>query len=111
MRQAVCKKFFLSTLGFAINDSIVKFICEDLNIIKQDHRGNFAKNSKIDRFVIQNHIESFSLCISHYRREHAPNKLYLPNVISITDMFNDFKEKHPNIKFLMKFIEKKLVQK
>lgn len=34
----------------------------------------------------------FSPCVSRYRREHAPKKLYLPSDVSIAQMYNDFKE-------------------
>lgn len=39
---------------------------------------------------------SFNPSSSHYRREHAPSRLYLPSDITVTLMHNDFKEKFPN---------------
>ena len=40
----------------------------------------------------------FSPTVSHYRREHAPNRLYLSSELTITDMHNDFLKKNPNMK-------------
>lgn len=39
---------------------------------------------------------SFNPCISHYRRQHAPNQLYLPSKLSKKYMHVDFNAKHPN---------------
>lgn len=41
--------------------------------------------------------ESFNPCVSHYRREHAPNKRYLPSDITMKMMHDDFKDKHNDI--------------
>nr|CAI5849806.1 unnamed protein product [Callosobruchus analis] len=40
----------------------------------------------------------FRPVVSHYRREHPPNQLYLSSDISVTLMHKDFMEKHPSIK-------------
>lgn len=42
--------------------------------------------------VIDAHIKSFNPCNAHYRREHAPNRLYLPHGLTITFVHGDFKE-------------------
>ncbi len=49
-----------------------------------------------DRELIMAHTNSFNPVISHYRREHAPRKMYLPSEVTITMMHIDFKEKHPD---------------
>ena len=100
--EAVCKKFFLTTLGFSeTNDSILKCIykknCDNITLENKDNRGIAKKRSKIDRLLIQKHITSFSPCVSHYRRKHAPNKLYLPSDVSIKYMHEHFKASHPQI--------------
>ena len=48
--------------------------------------------------MIINHIKSFNPSVSHYRREHAPNRLYISPQLRITFLFDDFKERHPEIK-------------
>ena len=47
---------------------------------------------------IDTHIHSFNPCISHYRREHAPNRLYLPHELTINAMHQDFLEKNADTK-------------
>ena len=39
---------------------------------------------------------SFHPCISHYRRAHAPHRLYLASDISVRMMYDDFKAVHPD---------------
>ena len=56
-----------------------------------------GKHLKVDRTVLRSHVETFGPCISHYRREHAPNKRYLPSDVTIDLMHKDFKLKHPEI--------------
>ena len=48
--------------------------------------------------MIINHIKSFNPSVSHYRREHVPNRLYLSPQLRIKFLFDDFKERHPEIK-------------
>ena len=96
---AVCKVFFLSTLGFKpTNDCFVhqalKGVSSGSITPKSDGRGKTPAKNKIEREIIRTHIESFHPCISHYRREHAPNMRYLPSDISINSMYDDFKLRH-----------------
>ena len=35
--------------------------------------------------------------VSHYRREHAPNRLYLPTDVNATEMFADFNLTYPKL--------------
>ena len=48
--------------------------------------------------MIINHIKSFNPSVSHYCREHAPNRLYLSPKSTVKFLFDDFKERHPEIK-------------
>lgn len=66
---------------------------------EKSQRGSASSSKKIDRAIIREHIESFNPSISHYRREHAPNRRYLPSDVTIVMMYNDFKAKHPTINF------------
>jgi hypothetical protein len=47
--------------------------------------------------MIKEHIESYHPAVSHYRREHAPRRKYLPPELTINDMHKDFTEKHSQV--------------
>ena len=57
---------------------------------------NLEINALIIKKKIRNQIDSFNPGISHYRREHAPNRRYLPSDISIKMMAGDFSQNLPN---------------
>lgn len=100
-RVEVCKLFFLSTLGYNKNNDRILQDCFTGNTQKIiSHRGSMqgkhAKTPKVDRDVIKAHVEAFNPAVSHYRREHAPHKRYLPSDLSIQLLFSDFREKHPD---------------
>lgn len=93
----VCKIFFLTTLGYCkSNEKVVRNAVNNKDLIPYDGRGHNQKKHKIDHHLLQRHIETFKPTISHYRREHAPNKRYLSSEITIQFMFDDFLVKHPN---------------
>lgn len=96
----VCKKIFLTTLGFKENNisTLMKILHHRDSITSkpaEDFRGKKRNNENIEdrRKIIQEHIQSFQLFVSHYRRQHAPNRRYLPNNFNITEMFEDFIQK------------------
>lgn len=102
-KHEVCKTFFLSTLGYdPKNDRVITNVLakqDPMNIVPSgDKRGKHTKTPRIDRESIKKHVESFNPCVSHYRREHAPHKRYLPSDITIRNMHRDFITTHPNIK-------------
>lgn len=109
---SVCKTFLLATLGFnSSNDSLLKSVrnTEYTAISPRiDRRGRHPNHAKIDRTLIKEHIKSFRPVISHYRREHAPNRLYLPADISATLMYKDFKEKNANLKLSYELYRKEI---
>lgn len=95
----VCKTFFLTTLGYhKNNDRRVHNALENHIDQQKDRRGSFIRKNLIDKNQIREHINSFGPAISHYRREHAPKKLYLPSDITITLMYNLYLSKYPGIK-------------
>lgn len=98
----VCKTFFLTTLGYdKKNDKVLRTSIRNAKnsvVPTQDHRGLKEPHNKLDEEPIRQHINSFEPSISHYRREHAPNRLYLPTDLSFTNMYNNFVAKHPNYK-------------
>lgn len=98
-RIRVCKTFFLTTLGFSKeNNSVVydslttidKSIMTGMASCSTDKRGKHPNRTKIDRNIITTHIESYNPSVAHYRREHAPNRRYLPSDVTIQRMYNDF---------------------
>nr|CAH7745499.1 unnamed protein product [Callosobruchus chinensis] len=62
---------------------------------KDNRRGRSPPNKKNLDLVMQ-HIQSFQPRISHYRREHAPFRKYLPSDLSAQVLYNDFIIKNPN---------------
>lgn len=100
-KRQVCKTFFLTTLGFkSNNDKVIRNIISQKGSIapKPDGRKSNGKKKK-DRDLIIQHIESFDPQISHYRREHAPKRRYLPNDLTIRLMYDNFTKKYPDSTF------------
>nr|CAI5839646.1 unnamed protein product [Callosobruchus analis] len=101
-KVSVCKTFFLATLGYEKeNDRMLKNLCKtDPKCIAPQKDGRRRScPRKVDRHSIIEHVNSFNPTISHYRREHAPYRRYLPSDINITLMYKDFKQKYPNTDF------------
>ncbi|KAL0883582.1 hypothetical protein ABMA27_015733 [Loxostege sticticalis] len=92
MKVNVCKIFFLETLGYnKKNDKSVRHALNSImNEIPVDKRGTNPNPKKLDDQKIIAHINSFNPFISHYRREHAPNRKYIPSDITVTKMYQDF---------------------
>lgn len=92
----VCKVFFLETLGYSRkNDKSVRnALYTKTNNIPVDNRGINSNPKKFDETKVVEHINSFNPSISHYRREHAPNRKYLPSDLTVTRMYQDFCEQH-----------------
>ena len=97
----VCKTFFLSTLGLNSDQMIKTALAKrDGNFIRSvpDKRGRHEPVHKLSDSIvacIKNHIMSFGPSISHYRREHAPNRLYLSPEFTIKSMFDDVRRTYP----------------
>lgn len=90
--------FFLSSLGYhPKNYSLVISMMGKSNtrplVPSKDQRGRQAAVNKMDVKTLDDHIESFHPCVSHYRREHAPNRRYLPSDITIKMMHSDYLDK------------------
>lgn len=98
----VCKTFFLTTLGYNQNNCKAVRNIIDSNysaklapVFVTDGRGHNPNPKKIDSSEIIEHILSFNPAISHYRREHAPNKKYLPSDLTIRMMYKNYCETDP----------------
>ena len=62
-----------------------------------DKRGRHAPHNKLGEEkvdMIRKHILSFNPSITHYRRKHPPNRLYISPVYSCSKMVKDFNEKY-----------------
>jgi len=97
--EAVCKTFFMTTLGFkkgsdkALQNAL-KSCSLDSITPTADRRGKAPSKSAIDKGLIRAHVESFHPAVSHYRREHAPERRYLPSDVTIKTMHDDFIRKN-----------------
>ena len=110
-RVHVCQKMFLSTLGLT-NDKTIKTALDKSNngstIIANitDNRGTTGNQATVpDEHVkkIKEHILSYNPSISHYRRAHAPNRLYISPKYNRAMMYKDFCESNPHIKVSSSF--------
>lgn len=102
--QQVCKSFFLSTLRYhQTNNSLVLSVMGKENTASlappKDQRGKHTPANKLDMKPLLDHIESFHPTISHYRREHAACRRYLPSDISVKLMYADYVEKGNNCSY------------
>lgn len=102
-RHRVCKVFFLGTIGYNSHDdrflrSIISSANEGTAIYQPKKHTRTTPNKKVDRNIIIEHINSFGPTISHYRRAHAPNRLYLPSDINIAYMHKHFQDKYSSMK-------------
>ena len=61
--------------------------------------GHHAPMNKFDKNSIKEHINSYHPQVSHYNREHAPNRRYLQPNSSITDKWSDFTNKYQKISY------------
>ena len=101
--QIVCAIFFRHTLGYEHNKAInnaLKIVTPGMIATPADLRGKHAPKHKLkDQALdtIKAHINSYHPSVSHYRREHAPLRKYLPSEITLTDMYQDFSSKHPGV--------------
>lgn len=94
--ERVCQKFYLSTLGLK-SDSCVRSFCSKNKTSKKLKWGQHKKFA-VCRKKVSEHIEFFNACISHYRREHAPNRRYLPSEVTLEFLYSDCQQKYPEVK-------------
>ena len=116
-QATVCQAFFLRTLGYSSNQCLVSLKhsrCDvGDNFAKPDYRGKHPPHHILDPIVIDEmgaYIESYNPQISHYRRQHAPNRRYLSPDISIAQMHKDFaKDTNHSVHYetFRKYIQKK----
>ena len=107
--QQVCSKFFLGTLGYK-KDTVITTLFNKQSPTKSkisattfspDLRGKHPPKHKMAddlRNKVIAHIESYHPSVSHYRRKHAPLRKYLPDYLTITEMYGHFCDKNPKDK-------------
>ena len=94
-RKAVCRKYFLTTLGIKqdfVYGAITK--ANDTGIISQDDKGkhkNHKSASQDNLDEIKNHIKSFPRDPFHYCR-HDTSKLFLEAGLSLSSMYRFYVE-------------------
>ena len=88
----MCQSFFLSSLGYTSN-FVLRSLFQKMTPSKitppADKRGKHEPRHKMvpETLVqIKQHIQSFNPSVSHYRRKHAPLRLYLPPELTIKEM-------------------------
>ena len=92
----VCQKMFLSTLGYR-TDKVLRNLQKstgECDVISPDQRGRHVPKHKIsvdDEQFLKHDIMKYKPNISHYRREHAPNRLYLSSELTVNEMYTDYK--------------------
>lgn len=93
----ICKGCFLKTFGISnkcIEVAIKKKSVRVTGISSPDKRGSHVPSNKIGDDAVQaikDHINSYPLYESHYSRSHT-NKRYLPTGLSLTIMYQMYKE-------------------
>lgn len=92
----VCRSFFLNTLGFDKSNTKVIYssFAKDSSDVTKDKRGTHKRDFSI-RNQMKDHVMSFDPQIAHYRREHAPQRLYLPSDMSAIKLYEHYKKNHP----------------
>ena len=102
-KQHVCKDMFLATLGWKSDGVVSKFIKSKTrsgtHFKPKDERGKATPMNKVNEQPIIEHINSFNPQISHYRREHAPNRRYLEPHLSIRFLWQNFTSKNGHIAY------------
>ena len=84
---------FLNTVGYTSDDPIQTLQnTTDFTTghVEMDNRGRHTPKHKIssdDAQYLKAHIMKYHPCISHYRRVHAPKRLYLPPELDVRDAY------------------------
>ena len=89
----VCKQMFLRTIGFKSDKILTVTLNSNSACDARGSHENRPKKLKLDvTEIIKDHINSFEPGISHYRRAHAPKRLYIDPSVSIMDMHRLYKQ-------------------
>lgn len=96
IKTKVCKVMFLHTLGLKNDGMVTEYLrakdrqkSNNAHLVTDDHRGKTVPTNKADVEEIRRHINSYHPQISHYNREHTPNRRFLDPSITITGLFHN----------------------
>ena len=98
----VCQVMFLRTLGLKNDRSMRTALAktsESRNTLTEDNRGKQEPANKMTDDVAEKvleHIKMYNPCISHYRRAHAPNRLYISPEHTVRSIHSDYIESNPD---------------
>ena len=88
----VCKAMFLSTIGYKSD----KILTVTRKSTAADKRGKTSNKNAVSQEVvteIKEHIhQTYEPTISHYRRPHAPHRLYVDSSLTQLDMYSHYKD-------------------
>uniref|UniRef100_UPI00358E51E8 uncharacterized protein isoform X1 n=1 Tax=Myxine glutinosa TaxID=7769 RepID=UPI00358E51E8 len=104
-KVSVCKSMFLWTLGMKTDGMVTEFVKSKLaspnNMLASlsDKRGRATPTNKKDRESIREHILSYQKHVGQYKLVHAPNRKYFERPLTITAMWEDYKEKYGDISY------------
>ena len=108
-----CQKMFLNTLGLK-GDRVVRTVLAKPNDSRTDicnncgkHEPGNKKSEEISALGIS-HIRGCNPSISHYRRFHVPNSLYISLEFTISSMHKDYCEKFPHLFVSYTYYQKKV---
>ena len=90
----VCQVMFIRTLGYTtakvVNVALKNVIMDNVSSDKRGKQAPAHKMKDRDEQFIVDHVFKFNPAIAHYRREHAPKRLYLPSELTIVEMYRDY---------------------
>ena len=108
---------FLSTLGLTTDKTIRTVLSKSggsrTNDVS-DKRGKAEPANKKNgetSDLVNHHILGYNPSISHYRRSHAPNRLYISPEHNISAMFKDFCRRYENVKISYAYYYYKKIKK
>lgn len=89
----VCQTFFLRTFGYSSKrvdiqlwDKCIESV-GGMNITQSHKRGRYITANKKDHSIIVTHIKKYNPQVSHYRREHTPNRSYISPETTLRNMY------------------------
>ena len=107
-KRQVCKCMFMHTLGMKSDGIISEFLKTKRNgqsiAPAQDARGRSTPPNKSNEELIKAHINSYHPQVSHYTREHAPNRRYIEAGLTITSKFIKYVLNLARYKYFLTFI-------
>lgn len=93
----VCQEFFKKTLCIS-NKRVQNVVCKkkmsDSGVSPRDRRGRKVPVNKIPQEridIIKEHINGFPMYSSHYTRAKNPNRKYLPEGLTVKEMYKMYK--------------------